>query len=123
MTTIELKPDLYETLKRNAADEVRTINDLVNDAVESYVRNRQESKIETEIMAFAKMHSKLRQKFLGQWVVIHNQELVDQDADRVALFRRVRAKYGPTAVLIRQVCDQIDNESWLRTPSTWKDIA
>jgi len=33
-------------------------------------------------------------------VAVHDRSLIDFDADEQALYRRVRAKYGNTAVLI-----------------------
>ena len=38
----------------------------------------------------------------------------------MTLYRRVRAKYGQIAVLLRQVKEQPYEEIWLRTPSTSK---
>ena len=120
---ITLKPDLLETLAKDAEQESRSVNDIVNEAVELYLRERQRAKLNREIVAYEAMHSELRQKYLGQWVAIHQQELVDQDHDRVALYQRIRAKYGRISVLLRQVADQPIDEVWIRTPSTGKIIS
>ncbi len=120
MDTIVLRPELRETLEKHAQRESRDLNDLVNEAVSRYMREQQRRKIDREIAAYEAMHAKLRQEYLGQWIAVHDQELVDHDADVSALYRRVRARYGRTSVLIRKVTEQPVAEVWLRTPSTGK---
>jgi predicted DNA-binding protein len=120
MGEIVLRSDLHETLEKDAKREARSVNEIVNEAIERYLHERQIAQLDAEIAAFEKLHPELRQKHLGQWVAVHEQELVDHDSDRAALYKRVRATYGRTAVLIRQVTEQPDNEIWIRTPSTGK---
>ena len=117
MDAIILRPDLRETLEKNARQEARSVDDIVNEAVERYLHEQQLAKLDTEILAYESMHPELRQKYLGQWVAVHEQKLVDHDSDRAALYRRVWAKYGRTSVLIRQVRDQASEDIWIRTPS------
>jgi hypothetical protein len=118
MDTITLKPDLLKTLERDAEQEARSLDDIVNEAIECYLRERQRAKLDREIEAYEALHTELKEKHLGDWVAIHDQELVDYDRDRVALYQRIRAQYGRTSVLIRQVTDRPREEVWLRTPST-----
>jgi len=120
MEAIALRTDLRETLEKDAEQEARSINEIVNEAVEHYVRQRQLAKLDAEIAAYERLHPELRQKYWGQWVAVHEQKLVDHDSDRTALYRRVRAQYGRTAVLIRQVTEQPSGEIWVRTPDTGK---
>jgi hypothetical protein len=120
MNAIALRTDLLEILEQDAVQEARSVNEIVNEAVERYLHERQIAKLDAEVAAFEKMHPELRQKYLGQWVAVHEQKRVDHDSDRAALYERVRATYGRTAVLIRQVTEQPDNEIWIRTPSTGK---
>ena len=118
MDAIVLEPTLRSRLEQDAAQEVRSVNDLVNEAVAQYLRQRQQAKIDREIATYEDMHAQLLRDHLGEWVAIHDQQLVDHDSDRVALYRRVRARYGRTSVLIRQVTTEQVEEIWLRTPST-----
>jgi hypothetical protein len=113
-----LRADLRETLERDAEQDARSISDIVNEAVERYVRERQRAKLDKEIAAFEAIHAELRQKYLGQWVAINNQRLVDHDPDRLVLYRRTRSKYGHTSVLLREVTEQPQEEVWFRTPGT-----
>ncbi|MCI0576612.1 MAG: DUF5678 domain-containing protein [Chloroflexi bacterium] len=120
MDTVKLKPDLHERLAQDAVQEARTVDDLVNEAVEHYLLERQRAKIERETAAFEALYPQLREQFLGEWVAFHNQKLVDHDTDRSALYQRVRKAYGKISVLIRQVTEQYNDEIWIRTPSTGK---
>ncbi len=44
--TLVLRADLRETLERDAQQEARSISDIVNEAVERYVRERQRAKLD-----------------------------------------------------------------------------
>jgi hypothetical protein len=115
---IVLDAALEELLSDDAQREDRSLNDLVNEAVEYYIRQRQQKKIDVEIVAFESMHRDLWQNYPKEWVAIHHQELVDHDSDQVALYRRVRQRFGRIPVLIRQVQESPTVEIWMRTPST-----
>ena len=120
MEAIVLRPELLEPLEQDAAQESRSINDLVNEAVARYLRERRRAQLGQEIAAYEVMHAELRQKYLGEWVAVYQQKLIDHDADDIALRRRVRARYGRATVLIREAQEQPIEEVWMRTPSTGK---
>ena len=117
---IRIRPDLTETLVEDARQSAQDVNDLANEAIEIYLRERQRRKIDREIEAYVGMHKDLWERIPGQWVAIHNGELVDQDTDMGALYQRVRERYGRTSVLIRQVKESPEEVIWWRTPSTGK---
>lgn len=116
--TVTIRSDLTETLQENAQQSERTLNDLVNEAVEHYVQEQQRRKIDKEILAYHRLHPDLWRAMANQWLAIHNGEVVDQDSDRQALYHRIRVRYGRTSVLIRQVKRHAEEDLWLRTPST-----
>ncbi|MBI4770633.1 MAG: hypothetical protein HY784_09575 [Chloroflexi bacterium] len=120
MDTIVLQPTVREMLEKDAEQEERSMSEIVNEAIEQYLLERQRAKLEREIEAYEAMHTELRRQHFEQWVAIHEQRLVDHDADRAALYRRVRTRYGRTPVLIRQVGEQPAEDIWIRTPSTGK---
>ena len=123
MDAIVLEPSLRMTLEQDAAHEANSVNDLINEADDDYLRERQQAKIDREIVAYEEMHAELLRDNLDEWVALHNQELVEHDRDRVALDRRLRAWYGRTSVLIRQVLLDPIEEIWMRTPSTGRTTA
>jgi hypothetical protein len=120
--SIALRPDLRESLERDAAIEARSVEDLVNEAVARYVRDRQRDKIRRETAAFERSHPDLCRDHLGAWVAIDDGQLVDFDADVSTLYARIRAKYGRTSVLIRQVRDDPAEDIRVRTPSTGRRL-
>ncbi len=52
MDTIVLRSDLYRVLEQNAQEDARSISDLVNEAVEHYLREQQRAKLNREIQAY-----------------------------------------------------------------------
>ncbi|MCL4836058.1 MAG: hypothetical protein KJZ86_26700 [Caldilineaceae bacterium] len=116
--TVILRPDLRQTLTQRAAQEKKSVDELVNEAIDFFLQERQREKLDLEITAYTQMHLELWRTRPGQWVAFHNQELIDSDTEQAALYRRIREKYGRTAVLIRQVRREAVEELWVRTPST-----
>ena len=47
--TIVLRADLRETLEKDAEQEARSLDDMVNEAVEHYLRERQRAKLDQEL--------------------------------------------------------------------------
>ncbi|MDM8527732.1 DUF5678 domain-containing protein [Anaerolineales bacterium HSG24] len=120
MEAIMVNREVWQRLEQDAQEESRPVTELVHEALEQYLHQRQLAKIKREISAYQQLHPKLREKHLGQWVAIHNQTLVDYDDERVNLYRRIRAKYGQTAILIRQVMEHPTPEIRVRTRSYGK---
>lgn len=123
MDTIVLEPNLRVWLEQDAEQDTRSVNDLINEAVAQYLRERQQAKLDREIVAYEAMHSQLLLDHAGEWVAIHREELVDHDRDRIALYRRIRSRYGRTSVLLRKVMADPVEEVWLRTPATGRASA
>jgi hypothetical protein len=116
MDTIVLQADLRESLEREAEHQQRALSDLVNEAVRAYLRQRDDEKIRQEQAAYERMHPSLVKTHFGKWVAVHEGQLVDSDADDVALHRRVLVGYPDVAVLITRVESSPVREIWLRSP-------
>jgi LPS sulfotransferase NodH len=100
---IVLDPEWQEWLEESAQQESRSTSELVNEALQYYFHARQREKLAQEVSAYEAMHAELWRTMPGKWVAVHQQTVVDTDIDDVALYRRIRANYPHTAVLIRQV--------------------
>jgi hypothetical protein len=87
-----------------------SLDDFANRAGDRYVRDLQRQKLAREIEAYERLHGQLKESCLGQWVAIHQGELIDHDVERSELHRRVRRQFGRTSVLIRQVFEQPDKD-------------
>ncbi len=62
-----------------------------------------DAEIEAERAAFLRLHPDLWEKYPEQYVAILGGKVVDHDADKVALFKRIDARYPGVFVLMRQV--------------------
>ena len=111
-----IQDHMFAELIPIAEQEDKEIEDLVSEALRQYLWEAKERKIDREMEAYRAMHAELKQRFLGEYVAIHNGELVDHDADRRALSRRVRQKYENVAVLITPVEEEPERELLLQSP-------
>ncbi|MEZ4658781.1 MAG: hypothetical protein R2911_14525 [Caldilineaceae bacterium] len=98
MLSIDLRPELSEPLELDAQELNRSVHELVNEAVEHYLRARQQEKLNQEIAAYEAMHSQLKQKHLGRWVAIHDGRLVDSDADGATLYTHAGGIWAQSCV-------------------------
>jgi hypothetical protein len=116
MYTVALRNDLRSILEKEAEAQKRTIAEIVDEAVQAYFLQRDRAKIAAEQAAYEQLHSELKRTHFGQWVAVHDGQVVDTGTDNVALHRRVLARYGDTAILITQVEDSPRREIQVRSP-------
>jgi len=114
--TVSIPDQVLAELMPVLEQEGKEIDDLVAEALQQYLWEAKERKIDQEMTAYRAMHRELKQRFLGAYVAIHNGELVDHDADRSALSSRVRQKYKNVAVLILPVQDEPEREFLMLSP-------
>jgi len=114
--TIVIPEQVYAELMPVAAQEARDIQELVSDALRRYLWEARERQMDREMEAFRAMHAELKQRYLGQFIAMQNGTVVDSDADRVALSRRVRQTHGNAVVLITQVEQEPEREWMMRSP-------
>ena len=118
MDIILLSPDLQITVSKLAEQEAKSADEVLHEAIRRYQRELNRDKLKREITAYEALHAQLKEKHLGEWVALHEGQLIDHDSDGGLLHKRLREQYGTTAILIRQVEEQPSRELWLRTPST-----
>jgi hypothetical protein len=108
---------LVEELEQVAAQQNTSAEALLNTAVSQFLYNKVLRKMQAENQAFEQMHSKLVTQYLGQYVAIHNCELIDHDTDLMALRKRIRQRFGRMPILLRQVTPERElRELILRSP-------
>ena len=113
---LSLQPDLQMELV-HVADVVGVdVPTLLAQAVRDYLDRLAEQKIIAESKAFRAMHAELLQRYRGEYVAIHDGEVVDHDVDLCALNRRIRARYGRIAVLLQRVTERPEVELVIRSP-------
>ena len=112
-----LIPDqVFAELMPIVEQEGKKVSELITEALRQYLWEAKERKIDREMEAYRAMHAELKQRFSGEYVAIHDGELVDHDADRCALSRRVREEYGDVAVLITPVEESPEREFLMHSP-------
>lgn len=60
-------------------------------------------KIHVETEAFWQMYSELQQHYLGEYVAVYQQQVVDHDHDVLRLEQRVVERFGDTIILFAPV--------------------
>jgi hypothetical protein len=116
MTTIALRPDLAEQVTQMAEIAGIGATDLINEAISEHLKRFSDEKIEAEVLAFERMHETLKEQYLGQFVAVHNGQVVDADADFETVFLRVQAHFGRIPILIRHVSKEPAVELHFRSP-------
>lgn len=121
MTEVIVDKQVAERLQSAAKARGIAISELIERATELYLTTvsvaqehnghsvdtneweQQADKIAQEQKAYEAQHGTLYQKFAGKFIAIHEGKVVDHDADRVALSRRIRTMYGKQPILITPV--------------------
>ena len=65
-------------------------------------------KVSNESRVYRQQHMALKGKYLGEYIVMHDGQVVDHDSDFRVLHRRVRQRFGRTPVMITLVEDTAD---------------
>lgn len=116
MTTITLKPDLAEEIERLAGKEQTSTEALVEKAIRAYIAQFRREKIRVEKEAFNEQFEILLAKYPGQYVAIHNGQLIDHDPELRTLHLRVFDRLGHTPVLLKRVTTDPERELVFRSP-------
>ena len=100
MTEIMLTDPLASQLRREAESYGLAVEQLVEAALRHYRLQAQHEKIGAESAWWESLAPEKRAQYAGEYVAIHLQKVVDHDKNDETLRKRIRAKYGKTAVLI-----------------------
>jgi hypothetical protein len=75
-----------------------------------------EQKMRREKDAFVAQQADLRQRYPGEYIAMHNGQVLDHDRDLSELHRRVYVAIGTVTVLLKQVDQPVDRDLFLRSP-------
>lgn len=103
MPTLTIESKLYEELEKAAQAEGEAVQEITTEALRHYLWRQSFRKISREFQVYKQRHPELKDKYLGRYIAMHNGEVVDDDVDFQALYRRIRKRYGSTPVLIIRV--------------------
>lgn len=127
MSQITLPDQTVEKLEQFASSQGTNATEILLKLVEDYLADNMPTqplsssdgrfaKIETEQKHYEATHATLLNLYRGQYIAMHDGEVVDHDFDRVGLSRRVRSRYGKIPVLIVQVRDEPQFTIYVRSP-------
>jgi hypothetical protein len=72
--------------------------------------------MEKEVTAFEKLHATLVKGYLGEYVALHQGQVIDHDSDQLRLVDRIENSYPNEVVLIRQVHPKLPPPLIIRSP-------
>jgi hypothetical protein len=108
MTKLAVSTKTFSQLTKVAQEKELDVEVLAEQVIGQFLQADAEQKMAREIEAFRAMHSRLLSQYPNQYVAIYQGQLVDHDADQLALFLRVDQQYPNEVVLIRQVLPEVD---------------
>ena len=76
---------------------------VVDAALQAYTYRQRQEKIARERQWYETNHPEIVKQYLGQYIGIHNGQVVDSDADGPTLSKRLRREYGRVAIAIIHV--------------------
>jgi len=117
MQTVTLKPDVAEQIEHLVASSEPGADPetIVDRALRVYLNTLRREKIEAETKAFEQQKDALT-KYRGEYVAVHNGNIVDHDSDLRTLHLRVFERFGHTPVLLKQVTTEPEQDLIFRSP-------
>jgi len=122
MLTVTLKPDIAEQIDRLAGETQTSTEVFVDRALRSYLAQFDREKIRAEMKAFEQLRGTLLAQHRGEYVAIHEGQVIDHDPHLRTLHLRVFARLGHTVVLLKRVTDEPERELVFRSPRFEREI-
>jgi hypothetical protein len=114
--TVKLDKVTAENLERAAQHMGITTADLTEKAIQQYLRLEAERKIARELEAYESQREALLSGYEGQFVAVHDGQIIDHDRDELTLYLRIRERYPLIGVLIKQVNAEPERVLHIRSP-------
>ena len=116
---IQLPQDLYDAIRKKAAAQKKTADDLVIEWVSEHLDETETSEItrafEREVAAFDQLQPDLMEKYAGKYVAIYQGQVVASGNEKLALLDEVREQFGNIVCYIEKVAP--DTPRTVRMPS------
>ena len=118
--TVTLPESLYTQFEGWAQAARRPVADLLLDAARQVLPqahvNPKRSLMQQQVAAFNAMRETLLAQFAGEFVALKEGQVVDHDADQLALAERVGKQHATEVVLIKQVLPDSPSVLHYRSP-------
>ncbi len=106
MTLAQIEQKLYQRAEQVAHEQSRSIGDILNAALQSYLWELDRRKITEESAHYRRQHAQLRQEYLGEYIAMHRGAVVDHSEDFTQLRQRMQERFPNTAVMITLVTEE-----------------
>ncbi len=116
MNLIPVKPELYQRVENFAEWKNQQAADFAEDALLDYLDKLEWDILRREETAFKKMFYQLLLDYEGQYVAIHQGEVIDSDTELMRLHNRVYLKIPELPVLFKKVTTEPEREIVIRSP-------
>ncbi len=118
---LPIEEKMLSQLREIADTRGTSVQHIAGEVLQRFVADRTsatsvEQKLDREIAAYQAMHKTLFEQYPGQYVAIHEGQLLGADVDQVSLFQQVKQQYPNKTILIRQVQRQAEPELRVRSP-------
>ena len=100
MSELILNEPLASQIRQEAEAQGVDVEVFLEATLKHYRFGIQRQKINAEAEWWQERSPEERAQYTGEFVAVHNQEVVDHDRDEEVLRKRIRATYGKTAVLL-----------------------
>jgi hypothetical protein len=121
-TTVQLPKELYDAVRKRAAARATTPDALVAEWVSAQVDTEQNEErraaFEQEIAAFEEMKPTLLKQYSGQYVGIHQGQVVAVGPSRVQVVKDIYERLGQVVCYVEKVSTEPLRR--VRIPSAWK---
>lgn len=122
--TLEVPEELYNYAKQIAQRDQKKVGEVLTELAwtGSTVFDDEpgtidgSNKLKQEEEAYLKMHSWLKENYFGEYIAIHNEELVDHDKSLDALGNRIYERFGNIPIWISKVREKPIEEWVFRSP-------
>jgi len=118
---------LYERVQRLAQVRRQGVDHVLAEVLESSLETAEADEsllngatdgdeVDREMAAFIAMHPQLREQYDGLYVAIHHGQLIDFDADPLALYKRIDEQFPDEFVWMSQVTKEPLRTLHFRSP-------
>ena len=98
-----IEPQLFSRVEQAADEHKIGMDRILTDALRRYLWELDRRKISEESQVYQQRHAELKAQYLGQYIAMHNGQVVDHDMDVTVLRQRVRQRFGRRPVMVTLV--------------------
>ncbi len=100
MAALNVSNELAKSIQSEAKERGLSVEEFLKGIVQREKTQAARQQIEQEQKWWLSRPLTERAKFEGEYVAIHNQQVVDHDKDAPTLHKRIRDRYGISPVLV-----------------------